>query len=55
MKKIVLLLFTSHFAFAQTQNKKVKIVLLGTFHFGATTVEAQPNLKNYSLKKVKQN
>jgi len=37
MKKIIFLLFISHFAFAQTQNKKVKIVLLGTFHFGATT------------------
>jgi hypothetical protein len=37
MKKIVILLLLSQFAFAQTQNKKVKVILLGTFHFGATT------------------
>jgi hypothetical protein len=37
MKKIILLLLITSFTFAQTQNKKVKIVLLGTFHFGATT------------------
>jgi hypothetical protein len=37
MKKILFLLLITQFTFAQTQNKKVKIVLLGTFHFGATT------------------
>jgi Family of unknown function (DUF5694) len=37
MKKIILLFLITNFTIAQTQNKKVKIVLLGTFHFGATT------------------
>ncbi|WP_310379219.1 DUF5694 domain-containing protein [Flavobacterium sp.] len=37
MKKIIILLLLTQFTFAQTQNKKVKVILLGTFHFGATT------------------
>ncbi len=37
MKKIITLLFLTQLAFSQTQNKRIKVVLLGTFHFGATT------------------
>jgi Family of unknown function (DUF5694) len=37
MKKSIILLLLSQITFSQTQNKKVKVVLLGTFHFGATT------------------
>jgi len=37
MKKILLLLLATSDAFSQTQNKKVKVILLGTFHFGATS------------------
>lgn len=36
-KKFLLLLLVSQFSFSQTQNKKVKVILLGTFHFGATS------------------
>lgn len=37
MRRIIILLFITQIAFSQTQNKKVKVILLGTFHFGATT------------------
>ncbi len=37
MKKIIIILFIAQIAFSQTQNKRIKVVLLGTFHFGATT------------------
>ena len=37
MKKFIILLLISQISYAQTQNKKIKVILLGTFHFGATT------------------
>ena len=37
MKKIILLLLVTTAAFSQTQNQKVKVILLGTFHYGATS------------------
>ncbi|MFB9088792.1 DUF5694 domain-containing protein [Flavobacterium paronense] len=37
MKKIFFLLLTTSFSIAQTQNQKVKVILLGTFHYGATS------------------
>ena len=37
MRKFIILLLISQFTYAQTQNKKIKVILLGTFHFGATT------------------
>ena len=37
MKKFIILLLIYQFTYAQTQNKKIKVILLGTFHFGATT------------------
>lgn len=37
MKKTILLLLLSTVAFSQTSNKKVKVILLGTFHYGATS------------------
>lgn len=37
MKKLLIILLVTQLAFSQTQNKKIKVILLGTFHFGATT------------------
>ncbi len=37
MKKILFFFIITTFSFGQTQNQKVKVLLLGTFHFGATS------------------
>ncbi len=37
MKKVFILFFLCHFGFAQTSNPKIKVILLGTFHYGATS------------------
>ncbi len=36
MKKFILLLLVTAISFSQTQNQKIKVILLGTFHYGAT-------------------
>ena len=36
MKRIILFLLLANICFAQTKNEKIKIILMGTFHYGAT-------------------
>lgn len=37
MKRILILFLVSIASFAQTENQKVKVILLGTFHYGPTS------------------
>ena len=37
MKKLIFILLTSLSITAQTKNEKIKIILMGTFHYGATS------------------
>lgn len=55
MKKIILFLLISITAFAQTKNEKIKIILMGTFHYGATGDRNSTNFKDlFSEKRQKE-
>ena len=55
MKKIILLLVISTTSFAQTKNEKIKIILMGTFHYGATSDRNSTNFKDlFSEKRQKE-
>lgn len=55
MKKIILFLFLSLNAIAQTKNEKIKIILMGTFHYGETSDRNSTNFKDlFSEKRQKE-
>lgn len=55
MKKIVLLLLLSLTTIAQTKNEKIKVILMGTFHYGATSDRNSTNFKDlFSDKRQKE-
>lgn len=55
MKKTLLLLLISLSTFAQTKNEKIKIILMGTFHYGATGDRNSTSFKDlFSEKRQKE-
>lgn len=46
MKKTILILLIGITSFAQTKNEKIKIILMGTFHYGATGDRNSTNFKD---------
>jgi len=54
-KTILILLFSFTSTFAQSQNEKIKIILMGTFHYGATGDRNSTNFKDlFSEKRQKE-
>ena len=55
IKRIILFLLISVTSFAQTKNEKIKIILMGTFHYGATGDRNSTNFKDlFSEKRQKE-
>ena len=55
MKKTILFLLVSFTTFAQTKNEKIKVILMGTFHYGATSDKNSTGFKDlFSEKRQKE-